>query len=101
IGDLCRMGSHGEPEPLQKKLLEEIEHVQQSARKPITHGARGAEVHAAAQKAIAECEHGSWMGFIVHGMGLVSHEAPRLVTKPVPYPNEWAERPLEAGMVVS
>ena len=34
-------------------------------------------------------------------MGLVSHEAPRLVTKPIPYPDEWAERPLEAGMVVS
>jgi Xaa-Pro aminopeptidase len=101
IGDLCRMGSHGEPEPLQKKILEEIDHVQMSARRPMKPGARGAEILEAAQKAIAECEHASWMGFIVHGMGLVSHEAPRLVTKPIPYSNEWADRPLEAGMVVS
>jgi Xaa-Pro aminopeptidase len=35
-------------------------------------------------------------------MGLVSHEAPRLTTRgPVPYPAEDAERPLEAGTVVS
>ena len=101
IGDLCRMGSSGEPEPLQKQLLEEINHVQMSARAPMKPGARGGEILAAAQKASAECEHGSWMGFITHGMGLVSHEAPRLVTRPIPYPNEWAERPLEPGMVVS
>jgi Xaa-Pro aminopeptidase len=101
IGDLCRMGSDGEPEPLQKKLLEEIDHVQMSARKPMKHGARGGEILEAAMKAKDECEHGAWMGFIVHGIGLVSHEAPRLVLKPIPYPAEWAERPLEAGMVVS
>lgn len=101
IGDLCRMGSDGEPEPLQKKLLEEINHVQMASRKPMKAGARGGEIVDAARKAIAECEHGAWMGYIAHGMGLVSHEAPRLVTKPVPYPDEWAERPLEAGMVVS
>lgn len=101
IGDLCRMGSHGEPNALQKQLLEEINHVQMATRAPMRAGARGGELPEAAQRAIAECEHGSWMGFIVHGMGLVSHEAPRLVTKPIPYPNEWAERPLEAGMVVS
>jgi Xaa-Pro aminopeptidase len=35
-------------------------------------------------------------------MGLVSHEAPRLTTRgPVPYPAEDAERPLEAGTVIS
>lgn len=101
IGDLCRMGSQGEPEPLQKQLLDEIDHVQMSARTPMKPGARGGSILEAAQKAIKECEHGSWMGFIVHGMGLVSHEAPRLMNKPIPYSNEWAERPLEAGMVVS
>jgi Xaa-Pro aminopeptidase len=101
IGDVCRMGSSGEPEPLQKQLLEEINHVQMASRAPIKPGARGGEIVDAGKKAIAECEHGSWMGYIAHGMGLVSHEAPRLVTKPIPYPNEWAEQPLEAGMVVS
>jgi Xaa-Pro aminopeptidase len=35
-------------------------------------------------------------------MGLVSHEAPRLTDRgPVPYPADDADRPLEAGMVVS
>jgi Xaa-Pro aminopeptidase len=42
------------------------------------------------------------MHFLAHGMGLVSHEAPRLTaTGPVPYDAYDAERPLEAGMVVS
>ena len=40
--------------------------------------------------------------FLAHGMGLVSHEAPRLTaTGPVPYDAYDATRPLETGMVVS
>jgi Xaa-Pro aminopeptidase len=39
---------------------------------------------------------------VAHGMGLVSHEVPHLTNKgPVPYPADDAERPLEAGMVLS
>jgi Xaa-Pro aminopeptidase len=35
-------------------------------------------------------------------MGLVSHEAPRLTDSgPVPYPADDADRPLEAGSVIS
>jgi Xaa-Pro aminopeptidase len=35
-------------------------------------------------------------------MGMVSHEAPRLTSHgPVPYPGDYADRPLETGMVVS
>jgi Xaa-Pro aminopeptidase len=42
------------------------------------------------------------MDFLAHGMGLVSHEAPRLTDRgPVPYPAEHRDKPLEAGMVVS
>ena len=42
------------------------------------------------------------MHFLAHGMGLVSHEAPRLTaTGPVPYDAYDASRPLETGMVVS
>ena len=42
------------------------------------------------------------MHFLGHGMGLVSHEAPRLTkTGPVPYDDYDAHRPLEAGMVIS
>ena len=42
------------------------------------------------------------MHFLGHGMGLVSHEAPRLTaTGPVPYDDYDAKRPLETGMVIS
>ena len=42
------------------------------------------------------------MHFLAHGMGLVSHEAPRLTASgPVPYDAYDATRPLEAGMVIS
>jgi Xaa-Pro aminopeptidase len=42
------------------------------------------------------------MHFLGHGMGLVSHEAPRLTnTGPVPYDDYDAHRPLETGMVIS
>ena len=40
--------------------------------------------------------------FLAHGMGMVSHEAPRLTDRgPVPYPADDADRPLEAGAVIS
>ena len=40
--------------------------------------------------------------FVAHGMGLISHEAPRLTsTGPVAYNADHADRPLEAGMVLS
>jgi Xaa-Pro aminopeptidase len=40
--------------------------------------------------------------FLAHGMGLVSHEAPRLTNSgPVPYDAYDAQRPLETGMVIS
>ena len=40
------------------------------------------------------------MHFLAHGMGLVSHEAPRLTAR-MGYDAYDAERPLEAGMVIS
>jgi Xaa-Pro aminopeptidase len=42
------------------------------------------------------------MHFVAHGMGIVSHEAPRLTSSgPIPYPADDANEPLEAGMVIS
>jgi Xaa-Pro aminopeptidase len=42
------------------------------------------------------------MGFLAHGTGLVTHEAPRLTaTGSPPYPAAHAEKPLRSGMVLS
>jgi Xaa-Pro aminopeptidase len=102
IGDLCRMAIAGEPDQELVDLLNEIEEIQQAARRPIRQGVAGGEIFLAAApllKRSAYCDH---LSFVAHGMGIVSHEAPRLTDRgPVPYSAYDAERPLEAGMVVS
>ena len=102
IGDLCRMAIQGEPDAELEDLLSEIEHIQRAAMKPIKAGVMGGAVYAAAEPLVQKSKHHNHMHFLAHGMGLVSHEAPRLTaTGPVPYDAYDAERPLEAGMVVS
>jgi Xaa-Pro aminopeptidase len=102
IGDLCRMAILGEPDSELEELLAEIEEVQQVARKPIRAGGTGAEIFAAAEAALARSKRRNFTGFMVHGMGLVAHEAPRLTSNgPVPYPGIDAESPLMPGMVLS
>jgi Xaa-Pro aminopeptidase len=102
IGDLCRMAIHGEPDAELEDLLAEIESIQRASMKPIKPGARGSVVYAAAEPLVHKSKHHNHMHFLAHGMGLVSHEAPRLTaTGPVPYDAYDADRPLERGMVVS
>jgi Xaa-Pro aminopeptidase len=102
IGDLCRMGIFGEPDSELEDLLGCIEEVQQTARKPIKPGVHGGEIFAVADPLVEKSPHKSYVEFLAHGMGLVSHEAPRLTsTGPVPYSAYDADKPLEAGMVVS
>jgi Xaa-Pro aminopeptidase len=102
IGDLCRMAIQGEPDAELEDLLSEIEQIQRVAMKPIKAGVMGGAVYAAAEPLVQKSKHHNHMHFLAHGMGLVSHEAPRLTaTGPVPYDAYDAERPLEAGMVVS
>lgn len=102
IGDLARMGVLGEPSRLQRELLAEVDSVQQAARRPIRAGVPGREIYASAALARAACENHRTLDFVAHGMGLVSHEAPRLTsTGPVPYPASHADLPLEVGMVLS
>lgn len=102
IGDLCRMAFLGEPDQELKDLLAEIEEIQQAARKPIRAGARGGDIYAAADKVFAKAPHKDIMHFCAHGMGMITHEAPRLTsTGPVPYPGYDEDLPLEAGMVIS
>jgi Xaa-Pro aminopeptidase len=102
IGDLCRMGVLGEPDQELEDLLREIEEIQQTARKPIRPGTIGKAIFAEAEKLLARSANREHLAFVAHGMGLVSHEAPRLTsTGPVPYPGDDAEKPLEEGMVLS
>jgi Xaa-Pro aminopeptidase len=102
IGDLCRMGIMGEPDAELKELLSFVDEVQQRARRPVRAGARGAVIYAAAEDAIKSSPHGSYLEFLAHGMGLISHEAPRLTGRgPVAYDDHDADRPLQSGMVVS
>jgi len=102
IGDLARMAILGEPDAELEDLLGEIEAIQRAAFKPIKAGAMGGEIYAAGQGLLARSKQHNNMEFLAHGMGLVSHEAPHLTNDgPVPYTDEDAHRPLEAGSVIS
>jgi Xaa-Pro aminopeptidase len=102
IGDVCRMAIQGEPDAELEDLLGEIEGIQRAATKPMRAGAMGREIYASAHPLVARSKHHNHLEFLAHGMGLVSHEAPRLTDRgPVPYPADDADRPLEAGSVVS
>ena len=102
IGDVCRMAIQGEPDTELQDLLGEIENIQRAVMKPMRAGLMGKEIYGAAEPLVARSRHHNHIDFLAHGMGMVSHEAPRLTDHgPVPYPADDAERPLEAGMVVS
>ncbi len=102
IGDLARMGVAGEPDNELVDLLAEVEEIEQAAMKPIRAGVLGKEIYAAADARLLKSKLHNHIHFLAHGMGLVSHEAPRLTNSgPVPYDAYDADRPLEAGMVVS
>jgi Xaa-Pro aminopeptidase len=102
IGDLCRMAVLGEPDAELEDLLAEIDEIQMAARKPIRAGARGGDIFAAANEVIRRSPNGNLLDFVAHGMGLISHEAPRLTgSGPVPYPGDDQDEPLQAGMVLS
>lgn len=102
IGDVCRMAVLGEPDAELQDLLAEVETIQQAAFKSIRPGVLGAEIYAAGEQALKKSKHHNHTHFLAHGMGLVSHEAPRLTSHgPVPYPADDADRVIEPGLVVS
>lgn len=102
IGDICRMAIQGEPDAELEDLLAEIEAIQRASMKPIKAGALGNVVYGAVEPLLQKFGNRGHLEFMAHGMGLISHEAPRLTTKgPVPYDAYDADRPLEAGMVLS
>ena len=102
IGDLARMAVMGKPTATMRDLLAEVQAVQAAARTAARAGAPGGGIYTAALAEQAKCPHANEMVFLAHGMGLISHEAPHLTsTGVVPYPGTHADRPLEAGMVLS
>ncbi len=102
IGDLCRMGILGEPDAELEDLLGHVDAVQQAAFAKVKAGAPGGELIEAGQSALKSSPVAGYTDFFAHGMGLITHEAPFLMTNhPVTYDGVDAERPLEAGMVIS
>jgi Xaa-Pro aminopeptidase len=100
IGDLARMAILGEPDAELEDLLGEIEMIQRAAMKPIKAGVMASVIYGVGDPLVEKSKNAEHMHFLAHGMGLVSHEAPRLTAK-MGYDAYDAERPLEAGMVIS
>jgi Xaa-Pro aminopeptidase len=102
IGDLCRMAVLGEPDPELIDLLAEIETVQQAAFSKVAPGVLGSDLIAAGETALKAQRSAAFTDFFAHGMGLISHEVPFLMTNhPVTYEGVDAARRLEQGMVLS
>ena len=102
IGDVCRMAVLGEPDAELQELLGKVEEIQQVAFRTIAPGRPGGEIFATADQALQRLPEHNHMHFMAHGMGMISHEAPRLPSKgQMSYPPVDAHSPLEPGMVLS
>ena len=102
IGDLCRMAVLGEPDAELVDLLGELETVQQAAFARVAPGVLGGDMIAAGEAALRAQPSAAFTDFFAHGMGLITHEVPFLMTNhPVAYDGVDAGRALEAGMVLS
>ena len=102
LADMARMAVMGPPDQLKKDILQEILYVQDQTRLAVTPGRLGGDIYEAGHRALAECKFGKSFGFVAHGMGLISHEAPRLRHNvEIGYEGAHENRPLEPGMVLS
>jgi Xaa-Pro dipeptidase len=102
VGDICRMGVLGAPDAELVDLLAEVEAVQRAAFAAVRAGVLGGDVVAAGEAALARAPNRACTDFFAHGMGLIPHEAPFLMTNhPVAYEGTDAGSPLQAGMVLS
>lgn len=102
VGDLARMAIIGDPDAELVDLLAQIEAVQQTAFKILAPGRTGREIHVAAAEILGQSSIAPHSHFVAHGMGLISHEAPRLTSQgPIRYDGYDADKSLEPGMVVS
>jgi Xaa-Pro aminopeptidase len=102
IGDLARMAILGEPDAELEDLLAEVNAIQLACRSVVRAGTIGSDLFAAVAPLLERSPLRRDLRFVVHGMGLISHEAPRLTSSgPVPYAADDAGLPLEPGMVLS
>lgn len=102
IGDLCRMGILGEPDSELEDLLAEVMSVQDAAFEWVKPGVEGGVMIERAEAVLKAGPSAGFNDFFAHGMGLISHEVPFLMTNhPVAYDGVDATRKLEAGMVLS
>ena len=102
IGDVARMAVLGEPDAELVELLGEIEDVQQKARSVVAPSVIGRAIYEEVEPALKSSPNSRNLRFCAHGMGLITHEAPRLTsTGPVPYQATDADLPLQSGMVIS
>ncbi len=102
IGDICRMGVLGEPDSELNDLLEEIDTVQHAAFAKVKAGTRAGDLIDAGTAELARQPNRECTDFFAHGMGVITHEAPFLMTNhPVTYEGSDRDSPLEAGMVLS
>ncbi len=94
LTDICRMGVRGAPSALADELYRACLKTQDRVREEIRPGAVCGEVYERGWKSLRETGHGERHGhFIIHGIGMVSHEQPHF--------GPGVERRLEEGMVVS
>lgn len=102
IGDLCRMGVLGEPDAELSDLLAEVMSVQDAAFAWVKPGIEGGVMIERAEAALKAGPSAGFNDFFAHGMGLITHEVPFLMTNhPVAYEGVDAARKLEVGMVLS
>jgi Xaa-Pro dipeptidase len=93
LGDICRMGCLGEPSTLARDLHGACLEIQEVARSRVRAGVPCRDVLLAGERALGEHRFAAYGRFVAHGIGMVSHEQPRI--------SHADRRPLEAGMVLS
>jgi Xaa-Pro aminopeptidase len=100
IGDLCRMAYLGEPDGEMQDLLAEVDETQQTVFADIRDGATGRDILAHGNEVLKRGPNAAHADLMIHGMGLVSHEAPFIMSNRI-YDGIDCDLPLQAGMVLS
>jgi Xaa-Pro dipeptidase len=96
------MGCLGDPDAELVDLLAEVDAVQQAAFACIAPGKTATDMVAKAETELKRHPNATCNDFFAHGMGLISHEAPYLMTNhPVAYEGTDADTPFAPGMVLS